>query len=213
MLKGNNLLSNQSSSRPEDVTVRPALTILKLGLRHVVSIVSIWGFWLMKHHCVMSKKSPSVWRTACAHSKSPAKPVSLRPCGPVLTDPTGRNIRHSLAFLEHNSANVCIPGKMCLSATHLLCCEGSSHSPLPAPEWLVGHLGPGSRFFPSAKRGGFCCPQPTKALFHLSVVARRQELAVKKKWEKHLDPHKMPLLNTPEALKRSLGCFEMVLSY
>lgn len=68
VLEESNLLSNRSSSRSEDVTARPALAIVKLGSRHVVSIVSIFGFFgLMKHHYVMSKKS-RVFGGPCART-------------------------------------------------------------------------------------------------------------------------------------------------
>lgn len=54
------------------------LTILKLGLCHVISIVSIFRCCVMKHHYVMSKIS-SVF-----HSQSPINPVSFSPYGTVL---------------------------------------------------------------------------------------------------------------------------------
>lgn len=55
-LREGNLLPNQRLLWSEDITVRPAL-ILKSGLCHVICIVSIFRFWVMKHHYVMSKIS------------------------------------------------------------------------------------------------------------------------------------------------------------
>lgn len=88
----NNLRSKQRLVCSENIAVHPVLTTLKLGLCHVISIVSIFGCCVTKHHYVMSKIS-SVF---C--SQSPINPVflSIWYCFP---DSMGQNKNRSLIFI------------------------------------------------------------------------------------------------------------------
>lgn len=91
--KTSNLWSKQWLVCSENITVHPILTTLKLGLCHVISIVSIFGCCVMKHHYVMAKIS-SVF---C--SQSPINPVFLS-IWYRFPDSLGQNKNRSLILLR-----------------------------------------------------------------------------------------------------------------